>query len=44
MELGYAMATHKRIVLLGKRENLFHWLADEVYPTTDDFIAELKNE
>ena len=28
VELGYAIAKGKRILVLGDRSNLFHWLAD----------------
>jgi nucleoside 2-deoxyribosyltransferase len=42
VEVGYAMATGKRIALVGKPENVFHWLIGEQYDTWEQFVAELR--
>lgn len=43
VEFGVAIATGKRILMVGERENVFHWLPRvEVFPTFDRALAALK--
>jgi nucleoside 2-deoxyribosyltransferase len=43
-EFGYAHARGKRLVVVGPRENIFHYLPTvNVYPTWEALIQELKN-
>ena len=42
VEFGVAVATGKRIIMVGERENVFHWLPGvEVYPTIEKAIDSL---
>jgi hypothetical protein len=42
VEMGIALATQKRCVIVGYRENIFHWLEQvEFYATWDDFYMSL---
>lgn len=40
VELGYAIAHGKRIVLVGQRSNIFHQLSDIVHVATCDLVLE----
>lgn len=41
VEFGLALALNKRVVVIGPRENIFHWLPNiEVFPTLEDFTEE----
>lgn len=40
VEFGYAVGTNKEVVLVGERENVFHWLPEvKQYDTLDQFIS-----
>jgi hypothetical protein len=42
VEFGIALATGSRVIVVGHRENIFHWLpAAEFYPTWDDALKAL---
>ena len=42
VEFGYGLAQGKRMILIGNRENVFHWHPSvEVYANIDEFIASL---
>ncbi len=41
VELGYALARGKRVILMGKRSNVFHALVDEVIDTLGEVLARL---
>jgi nucleoside 2-deoxyribosyltransferase len=43
VEFGIALATKKRIILIGERENVFHWIPRvEVYRTFEEIVKNLK--
>jgi hypothetical protein len=45
VEFGLALAHQKRCVVVGYRENVFHWLAAvEFYPSWEDCMATLGQE
>lgn len=44
VEYGIALGLDKRIIILGRRENIFHTLTDEVYTTHDELFEVLANE
>ena len=41
VEYGIALGLGKRIIISGHRENVFHTLTDEVYPTYDELFGAL---
>lgn len=45
VELGMALAWGKPIILVGERENVFHWLHDiTVVPTFEDAIRNIRQQ
>lgn len=43
-EFGYAHAAGKRCIVVGPRENIFHYLPNvEVFPTWEALLAEVSN-
>jgi len=44
-EHGIALATGKRVIVVGYRENVFHWLPQvEYFPTWDECLCILRQE
>jgi len=44
VEFGVAVASGKRLIVIGYRENVFHWLAQvEFYDRWEDFLRKLTN-
>lgn len=44
-EFGIGLAFNKRMILVGPREHIFHWLPNvEVYPDFDTLLVQLKKE
>jgi hypothetical protein len=42
VELGIALARTQRVIVVGHRENIFHWLPQiEFYPSFDEAVAAL---
>jgi len=40
VEFGYGYAENKRMILIGERENVFHWLPSvEQFNTIEDFLT-----
>jgi hypothetical protein len=45
VEFGVALATGKRLCLIGPRENVFHYLPRvELFPSLDQFVAQVAPE
>lgn len=45
VEFGYALAHYKRVLVIGDRENMFHYLGDiEVYPTFAAAVQALSSQ
>jgi len=43
VEFGIALAGQAKVIVVGHRENIFHWLPDvEFYPTWDECLQALK--